>query len=482
MRVFEALEPKEVFSYFEDICRIPHGSDNIRQISDYCVSFAREHHLEYRQEECGNVIIKKPAAPGYENAPTVILQGHMDMVAVKDEDCTLELDRDGLEPAIDGDWVYAKGTSLGGDDGIALAYAMAILADDTIPHPALEAVFTVNEEIGLLGAAALDASDLKGTILMNMDSEDDGIFLIGCAGGATVECRIPAPVCEQKGAVYELRITGLTGGHSGTEIIRERANAIVLLGRFLVELSGQVTLHAGRIAGGEKDNAIAKRSSALLVVPEDQTAAFEAAAAALEETVKREYALTDPELSICAVKTEASSAEVLTEDALLKLSFLLTQFPAGIQRRMPDLPELVQTSLNLGVLRLEDGEASMTFSVRSSVMSERDWLMKKLQRLTAHVGGVCRFSGVYPAWEYRKESLIRSLMAETYEELTGRAPVLEAIHAGVECGIFCEKLPGIDCISYGPQMQDIHTTRERLCISSVKRNYELTLAVLKKIH
>ena len=277
MRIFENLEPKEVFYYFEDICSIPHGSGNTQNISDYCVNFAKEHGLKYRQEECGNAIIWKDATPGYEQADTVILQGHMDMVAVKDADCPLDLEKDGLIPEIDGAWIQAKGTSLGGDDGIAVAYALAILAADDIPHPALEAVFTVGEEVGLVGATALDASDLKGKILMNMDSEDDGIFLIGCAGAATVACCLPVKKETVSGQLYAWHIDGQMGGHSGMEISRERANANKIFGRFLAEYMEKTGFSIVSVKGGEKDNAIAKQCDVLLVVPEERTAFFEEA-------------------------------------------------------------------------------------------------------------------------------------------------------------------------------------------------------------
>lgn len=481
MRIFKDLEPKEVFQYFEDICGIPHGSGNTKQISDYCVDFAKKHNLKYRQEECGNIIIWKDATEGYENAKTVILQGHTDMVAVKESDCDIDLEKEGLRIAKDGDWVYAKGTSLGGDDGIAVAYVLAILAAEDIPHPALEAVFTVDEEVGLLGAAALDASDLKGKILMNMDSEDDGIFLISCAGGATVECCVPAPAEMAEGIVYDWKLDGLKGGHSGAEIHKGRANANVILGRYLMELGEQVNIRAGAMQGGEKDNAIAKVCQAVIVVPEEQAADFEAQTSRFADILRDEFDQVEPDFALTIRRREERGAAVLKEEALKNLTALLVHLPAGVQKMMADMPGMVQTSLNMGILKLSEGEVSLTYSVRSSVESEKEWLIKRMENLTGMVGGHCRISGVYPAWSYVPDSRIRTLMAETYEELTGKKPILEAIHAGVECGILCEKIPGLDCISYGPQMQDIHTTRERLNISSVKRNWELTLEVLKKL-
>ncbi len=481
MRIFENLEPKEVFYYFEDICSIPHGSGNTQNISDYCVNFAKEHGLKYRQEECGNAIIWKDATPGYEQADTVILQGHMDMVAVKDADCPLDLEKDGLIPEINGAWIQAKGTSLGGDDGIAVAYALAILAADDIPHPALEAVFTVGEEVGLVGATALDASDLKGKILMNMDSEDDGIFLIGCAGAATVACCLPVKKETVSGQLYAWHIDGLMGSHSGMEISRERANANKIFGRFLAEYMEKTGFSIVSVKGGEKDNAIAKQCDVLLVVPEERTAFFEEAVEKFETMLKKEHHFTDPQMHIYVEKEGCGETEVLDRETAQNLMALLIHLPNGVQKRIPELPDSVQTSLNMGILAQTEEEISMTFSVRSSITSEKEWLMKQMQHLTESFGGYCRISGVYPAWEYQPDSRIRPLMIETYEEITGRKPETAAIHAGVECGIFCEKLPGLDCISYGPQMNDIHTTRERLNIESVKRNWELTLAVLQKL-
>lgn len=308
MRVLENLEPKEVFSYFEDICSIPHGSGNTQQISDYCVNFAKEHGLKYRQEECGNVIIWKDATPGYEQAPTVILQGHMDMVAVKEADCTLDLEKDGLLLEIDGDWVQAKGTSLGADDGIAVAYALTILAADDIPHPTLEAVFTVGEEVGLTGATALDASDLTGKILMNMDSENEGVFLIGCAGAATVACCLPVHKENVSGQMFEWHIDGLMGGHSGMEINKERANANKVFGRFLAYCMEKTDFAIVSANGGEKENAIAKQCDAVLVVPEENIAVFEDTVSAFEAILKKEHLFTDP---ICTFMWRKKSAENL---------------------------------------------------------------------------------------------------------------------------------------------------------------------------
>lgn len=481
MSVLSSLEPKNVWNYFDEICSVPHGSGNTQRISDYCVAFAKKHGLRYRQESCGNVIIRKDASPGYEDADTVMLQGHMDMVAVRTEDCEIDMQTEGLRPAIteDGEWVYAEGTSLGGDDGIAIAYALAILADDTLQHPPLEAVFTVDEEIGLLGAAALDASDLRSRILLNMDSEDDGIFLTSCAGGATFSCYAPAPREEKEGIVYEWKASGLKGGHSGGEIHLGRLNANLLFGRFLAQAGESVEFSVGEFSGGEKDNAIPNQCSAILVVSEGQAGNLERETERFFETIRAEYNTVEPGMSLSLTRTECNTASVLTGEGKQALFMLLEHMPSGVLRMMPEIPDMVQTPLNLGVLRLGEDEISMTFSVRSASATEKEWLLKRMQDVADLAGARWEISGVYPAWEYKPGSKIQRIMSEVHEDLTGEKPVLTGIHAGVECGLISEKIPGIDCISYGPQMRDIHTTRERLNIASVQKNYELTVRVLQ---
>ncbi len=482
MKCIRDLEPNDVFFYFDEICRIPHGSKNTDQISDYCVRFASEHGLTCRQEPCGNVIIWKDATPGYEDAPVVMLQGHLDMVAVKTEDCAIDLDTEGLCPAVtqDGEWVYAEGTSLGGDDGIAVAYILAILADESLHHPALEAVFTVSEEIGLEGATALDTSDLKSTILMNMDSEEEGVFLTGCAGGGMFHSILPAPRKRMTGIIYEWKISGLAGGHSGQEIHLGRANANDLFGRFLAETAGKARFRIGEFSGGEKDNAIPVSCEALLLTDEKGTAGLEQAFSEFAATVKSEYAALEPDMEITLTKTEREEAFVMTSEGDLALRIALEIMPTGVLRMDPEIPGAVQTSLNLGVLR-SGAESYLTYAVRSSCATQKEWLFTRMRDITALAGGRSTIDGIYPAWEYQPDSRIRQVMAETYRELTGNEAEITGTHAGVECGIICEKMPGIDAISYGPTMRDIHTAKEMLNIASTKSTYELTKRVLEKL-
>ncbi|MCC8082313.1 MAG: beta-Ala-His dipeptidase [Lachnospiraceae bacterium] len=483
MSALRNLKPKNVFTYFDEICCIPHGSGNTKQISDYCAAFARSHGLRCRQEPCGNVIIWKDASPGCEDAPTVMLQGHMDMVAVRTDDCSLDLEKEGVRPVVtaDGQWVCAEGTSLGGDDGIAIACALAILADDTLRHPPLEAVFTVDEEIGLLGASALDASDLRSQILLNMDSEDDGIFLTSCAGGATVTCNLPVSRVKKQGILYEWRVSGLRGGHSGTEIHLERANANLLFGRFLAEAGEKAEFSVCDVSGGEKDNAIPNQCRAMLLAPATEVAALEGAVSEFRDTVCAEYAAVEPNMEVTLTRLHTFAEKVPSCEMKHRLTALLEHLPSGIQRWMPEIHGMVRTSLNMGVLRMRDDAVSMTFSVRSASCTEKEWLIRRIRDMTELVGGQCLVSGEYPAWEYQSGSRIQRVMAETWEEITGEKPLLTGIHAGVECGILSEKLPGIDCISYGPQMEDIHTVREKLSVASVERNYALTVRVLERL-
>ncbi len=495
MSELRELEPRDVFTYFDEICAIPHGSKNLAAISDYCVRFAEEHGLRYRQEPCGNVIIWKDASLGYEDAPTVMLQGHLDMVAVKEEGCDIDLASEGLRVAVtdDGEWVYAEGTTLGGDDGIAVAFELAILADDSLPHPALEAVFTVNEEIGLVGATDIDASDLKSSILLNIDSEEEGQILTSCAGGATFRCILPAERKKMYGAVYEWKAEGLLGGHSGCEIDLGRANANDLFGRFLTETAKKAPYRIGEFSGGEKDNAIPNHFRAILVTDEENAERLERAAAKFSAAIEREYAAIEPNLKITLTRTDRNEADVLKRKGDRALRIVLEMMPAGIQRMDPEIPGLVQTSLNLGVVRtgvkeMRKGSAGdfdectvLTYAVRSSSKSQKKWILRKMKNVTAIAGGRSEVEGEYPAWEYLPDSRIRDIMSDTYEELCGTRPELIGIHGGVECGIFAEKLPGIDAVSYGPTMKDIHTVGEMMNVASVGRTYELTKRVLEKL-
>ena len=477
MRVLEQLEPQGVFRFFEELCAIPHGSRNCQAVSDWCVAFARERGLEHYQDQAGNVILIQEATPGYEAAEPIILQGHMDMVCAQDPDCGKDMAKEGLDLYVEDDFVRARGTTLGGDDGIAVAMALAILDDSSIPHPRLEVVLTTEEEIGMLGAMALDVSPLRGRKLLNLDSEAEGVFTISCAGGSMVRCALPVARAAWDGAALSVTVRGLAGGHSGTEIHKGRANACMALGRVLQTMGEETELRLVTARGGGKDNAIPMESSAQVVASDE--AAARQAAEQMAAALTREYTVADPGLRVEVTACEVSETpmdKTSTERAVC----MLTCLPNGIQAMSMDIPGLVQTSLNLGILDTGREELAATFCVRSSLGSQKEMLHRRLRTLMAQLGGTVSISGDYPAWEYRQDSPLRDLMTEVFWEQYGSAPQIEAIHAGVECGILAGKLPGLDCVSIGPNLLDIHTPRERMEIASVQRVWQFVLEVLKR--
>lgn len=484
MGVLSNLEPKCVWKYFEDICGIPHGSGNEKAVSDYCVAFARERGLEVRQDEAWNVVIIKEAGAGYEEKEPLILQGHLDMVCEKKPDCSIDFEKDGLRLVTDGDYVRAEGTTLGGDDGIAVAYALAILADDSIPHPRLEAVFTTGEEVGMDGAAALDVSILKGHTVLNLDSEEEGVLLAGCAGGCSVGISLPVIRRKQSGISAVLTVDGLLGGHSGAEIDKGRGNADRLLASVLADLKKETGCALVSIDGGLKDNAIPRECHAILLFPENlsetERQKAEEVCTASYERLKKEYGAVDPGLSIRLQFADSKEAEIFPEDSFEHAMALLTALPNGVICMSEDIEGLVQTSLNLGVVKTEDTALILRYSVRSSVSAEKEALVEQIRQSVYQEGAGMTVNGDYPAWEYRKDSPFREDCVRIYRNLFGTEPKVEAIHAGLECGILASKIDDLDCISIGPQMHDIHTTEERLCISSVERMWRYILAIIKR--
>lgn len=480
MSVLEGIKPERVFHYFEEICQIPHGSGNTKQISDYLVNFAKEHNFSYVQDESNNVIIRKKASAGYEQAAGVILQGHCDMVCEKKAGSAHDFAKDPLKLRVDGDFILAEDTTLGGDDGIAVAYMLAILEDDSIAHPALECVITTDEEIGLLGAYALDASVLKGRRLINLDSEEEGSIWVSCAGGMSSHCEIPVSRGKVSGVRCEIVIDGLAGGHSGAEIDKNRGNSNILLGRFLYGLEQQMGFALLDAEGGTKDNAIPRMSRASIVTQEEDFEALKAYAADLEADLKKEYERTDDGIRITVTKQDAGEFEVLSNVSREKVIFFLMNIPNGIQKMSGSIEGLVETSCNLGIFSMpvNDDHMFAISSVRSSVGSAKCALGDKICYLTEFLGGDYNVEGDYPAWEYREESELRDLMTAVYEEMYQEKPQVVAIHAGLECGLFYDRIEGLDCASIGPNMKDIHTSEETLSISSAARVYEYLLRVL----
>ena len=472
------LEPASVLSYFEEICAIPHGSRNTKAISDYLVSFAKAHGLKYIQDEVNNVILFGPGTQGLEDHAPVILQGHMDMVCEKEADCPLDMTVDGLDLTHDGEFIFAKGTTLGGDDGIALAFALALLADTTIPHPPLEVIITVDEEIGMLGADAIDLTGLRGRTLINLDSEEEGVFTVSCAGGARATIALSVERKAVYGPCVRLTVEGLQGGHSGAEIHKNRANANKVMGEYLSRVQKLMPLCLTSLSGGSKDNAIPRSCQATVVAMGIGIERINGIAAALQQEIREKY--DEPDALVQAFDVDALGGNSLTTAATADVISLLCAAPNGVQSYSADIPGLVQTSLNLGVCHLGD-QFTATFSVRSSVNREKEELLQQLRDLTAFYKGTYSQAGAYPAWEYRKDSPLRDTMVRVYQQMFGKDPQVLAIHAGLECGLLGDKLPGLDCVSIGPQMHDIHTSRERLDIASTERTWKFLLEVLKAL-
>ena len=472
------LEPAAVFAYFEKLCSFPHGSGNTKQISDYLVSFAKEHCLRYVQDELNNVLIFADGTCGYENHAPVIIQGHMDMVCEKDDDCPINMDNEGLDITHDGKYVFAKGTTLGGDDGIAVAYALAILADKSIPHPPLEVIITVDEETGMDGATGIDLSGLKGRTMLNIDSEEEGIFTVSCAGGGRASITLPVQRRAVYGPCVKLTVEGLQGGHSGVEIHKKRANANKVMGEFLSEVQKLMPVCITKLQGGAKDNAIPRSCEVTLVALGMYIERINKIAEALQNKLRTEY--DEPEAVVRGDDVDALGGNALTTECSAKVIALLNAAPNGVQSWSKDIEGLVQTSLNLGVVTLDDA-LHLTWAVRSSVNMEKTELLDKLKELAKFHEADIDIRGEYPAWEYKKDSALRDTMIRVYTDMYGKAPEVVAIHAGLECGLLSEKLPGLDCVSTGPNMKDIHTSRERLEIESTKRTWEFLLEILKAL-
>ena len=457
-----------VLGFFEEFSKIPRGSSNTAPIADYLVGFAKERGLDYYRDKADNVIIRKGATAGYEDRPAVILQGHTDMVPEKRSDVDIDMESEGVRLVYDGDYLRADGTTLGADDGIAMAYALAILDSDSIKHPAIEAVFTSDEEIGLLGATALDKSVIRGRLMINIDSDEEGVFTVGCAGGVRVDVELPVKYEAASGNAYRLTLSGLAGGHSGIEIDRGRENAIKIMGELL---SAIPEARVAEITGGNADNAIPRECSATVAV----SSGLERAA--LEKIIEG-YRTREPGIALAIEECDAE--RMLDGESSSKLIALIGELPSGVIAMSEDIPGLVETSLNMGITRLDD-VFSVSFSVRSAKGAAKAALVERLKSIAEAKGARFSTRGAYPAWEYRKESHLRDVMCEVYERLYGKAAKVVTIHAGLECGIFSDAIEGLDCVSIGPDNKDIHTPEERLSLPSSERVFEYLLEVLANV-
>lgn len=470
------LQPAAVFGYFEKICSIPHGSGNTKAISDYLVSFAVEHGLRHEQDALNNVILFADGTPGYEEHEPVILQGHMDMVCEKDANCDIDMETQGVDVTHDGKFVFANGTTLGADNGIAVAYALAMLADRNIPHPPLEVVITVDEETGMFGAAGIDLSRLKGRRMLNLDSDAEGVFTVSCAGGSRATITLPVSRRAVYGPCVKLTVEGLRGGHSGVEIHKPYANANKIMGELLGRVQKLMPLCLTKLEGGAKDNAIPRSCQATMVAMGIGLERINDITQAMEQEIRENF--DEPDVRIYGDDVDALGGNALSTQDTAKVIALLCGAPNGVQSMSKDIEGLVQTSLNLGVVTLDEA-LTMTFAVRSSVNQEKRDLLDRLAELAKFYDAQYSEMGDYPAWEYRKDSPLRDSMVAVYEKMYGTAPKVEAIHAGLECGLLSEKLSGLDCVAMGPTAYDIHTSRERLDIASTQRTWEFILELLK---
>lgn len=479
MNPLQNTEPKEVFKWFYEISQVPRGSGNERAISDFLVKFAKDRNLEVHQDKAMNVIIKKPGTAGYEKAPTVIIQGHMDMVCEKDASSNHDFLKDPIKFVVKGEMLYAEKTTLGGDDGIAVAYALTVLDSKDIPHPPLEVLITTEEETGMGGAMALTDEHLQGTRLLNIDSEEEGVFLVSCAGGANIHVFFDIKKETAKGKFLKITVGGLLGGHSGIEINKQRANSIKLLGRILYNIKQNEKINIVEISGGSKHNAIAK--DAYAVIAAENTEAVLKIVEKMTADFKNEYRAVDKLLTVTANETQNSSGQMFTKELTLNLIDFMASIPNGVQYMSMEIHGLVQTSLNNGVLEEIDGRIKFTTSVRSSVKSALDEIVDILRIQAERCGAEFKKNSEYPAWEYSPDSPVRDAAVNVYKKLNNKEPLITAIHAGLECGLLKKTLPKVDAISFGPNLYDVHTPNEHMEIASVERVWKFLLAYLAEL-
>lgn len=478
MQEFKLLKPESVFHFFGELSKIPRGSGNMKAIADYCMGFANERNLTAIRDNADNVIIYKAPTTGYENSAPIILQGHLDMVCQKTADCEIDFENDPLTLYIDGEFVKAKGTTLGADNGIAVAMVLAILDSKDICHPPIEAVFTTDEEIGMIGASALDMSALKAKKMINLDSEEDDTLTVSCAGGIDFTATCLPQITTADGTALKLIIGGLKGGHSGVEIDKGRINSNILAGRFLNHLNNVCNFDIISVTGGDKGNAIPLRTEITLCTSEPDKLKNEALSYA--EIVKREISAREPDFTLEIIQTEKSEFTVFTKDFTDKLIYALNLSPNGIQQMSRDIDGLVETSLNLGILKADEKGILMHYALRSNKATALDELVDRLSLFAKELSFEYKVGGHYPPWEFNENSELQKLYGDIYKEKVGVSPKVEAIHAGLECAVFADKLKGLDCIAIGPTLFDVHTVNERMLIPSVEKVYNIVIEILKR--
>lgn len=480
--ILSKLNPSDVFNYFEELTKIPRGSGNEKGVSDYLVSFAKKNNLEVIQDQANNIIIKKPGTKGYENSQTVILQGHMDMVCEKNSDTIHDFTKDPLKLRIEGDLVKATGTTLGADNGIAIAMGMAILTSSDIAHPPIELLLTTEEETGMGGAVALDPQNVKGRMLINIDSEEEGKLLVSCAGGVRNKVTLDIvwkEACTNKDA-YTIKLRGLKGGHSGMEINKGRGNSNKLMGRILLDLASKIDFDLWKVEGGSKNNAIPREADAGILIKAEDTAKLKEELSIWENTLKNEYRTADPNIRI-ELESSNRIEKVFSQDIKMKAIKLLYMIPSGIQSMSMDIQGLVESSTNLGVVTTHADVVEYDSAIRSSVRSLKGYILDQTKLAAELLGAEINTYSDYPEWQYEPNSRIRTVFIDVYKKIYGENPEIVAIHAGVECGLFKEKFGEIDMISFGPNLFDVHTPDEGMSIASVQRSWEYLKAVLAEL-
>ncbi|MGL5150252.1 MAG: aminoacyl-histidine dipeptidase [Clostridium sp.] len=482
MRILQNIQPISVFNYFEDISQIPRGSGDEKRISDYLANFGKELGLETIQDEAMNIIIKKPGTPGYENAPTVIIQGHMDMVCEKNKGTNHDFKKDPLKLRVVEDYIYATDTTLGADNGIAIAYAMALLASKDINHPPLEVLITTDEETGMSGAMAISPEHIEGKLLINLDSEEEGKLLVSCAGGIRIKSILNILWDEKSvNKVYEVKVRGLKGGHSGMEIHQERGNSNKLIGRVLKALKEEVDFNLIAIDGGSKNNAIPREADAVITLNQNDETTLKAIVEKYNQIFKNELKAQDSGIELSLEEKNKEVTKVFSKDTTNKLIDLLYLYPNGVNTMSMSIKGLTESSINLGVITTTENTVEFDSSPRSSIASLKEELVLRCKTITELFGGEFETSASYPEWAYNQESKLREVCQKVYKNMTGKDAEITAIHAGVECGLFNEKLGNLDMISFGPNLYDVHTPDEHLSISSTKNIWDYLLEVLKEI-
>lgn len=475
------LEPKVVWEYFDDICKVPRPSKKEEKIITFLKEFGAKHQLETLQDEVGNILIRKNATKGFENKPWVVLQSHIDMVCEKNSDVEFDFEKDAIIPIIDGEWVKAKGTTLGADDGIGVATQLAILASNNIEHGPIECLFTIDEETGLTGAFGLKPDFLKSEILLNLDSEDEGELFIGCAGGVDtlIEMEFEKEQLIEDHQFYQLSVNGLRGGHSGDDIHKGYGNAVKIMNRLLWECSQAHQLRLSDFNAGNLRNAIAREAFANVAIPKNNIKEFEQFFIKLSGAIKAEYAITEENLNIGFEKSKAE--KVLIKEYQEALLNSLYSCAHGVIAWSQSIPNFVETSTNLASVKMKDNSVYITTSQRSSVESAKTDVANMIAANFKNIGAFVEHSDGYPGWTPNPSSNVLAQTAESYEKLFHKKPKVLAIHAGLECGLIGEVYPKMDMISYGPTIKGAHSPDERIKIDTVQMFWDLTLDVLKNI-